>query len=84
MATPARPRSVPNQGLENCHGANVSSAPDKIDIGLGAINEIAVLPVEAGFEAAGHAGRLGRIVADLAPFIAERGAEIGAGPAIGE
>ena len=44
----------------------------QIDIGLDAVDEIAVLPVEAGLDAAGDAGRLGRIVADRAPFVAER------------
>ena len=27
MVKPARPRSVPNHGLENCDGATVSEAP---------------------------------------------------------
>ena len=80
MATPARPRTVPNHGLENCQGANVSSAAE-VYVGFAAIDKVSVLPVDAGFESARDAVRAGGIIIDTAPFIAERSADIWSGPA---
>jgi len=80
-ATPARPRTVPNQGLENCHGG---IGAGKLEIGFAAEDELSTLPVVAGLDAAGDAGRLRGIVVHRRQLIADIGAEIGAGPAPGD
>lgn len=52
------------------------------DVRLAAIDQIAILPVEAGFKPAGNAVRTRWIVVDAAPFIAEGGADIRSGPSV--
>src|SRR6202040_2240462 len=51
-----------------------------LDVGFDTGDELAELPVVASLDAAGDAGRVGWIVAHIAPFVADIGAEIGAHP----
>src|SRR5277367_541588 len=78
----AAQRAKPRIG-ELPRGKGVVGAGEN-DVGLGAVNKIAVLPVEADLSATGHARRARRIVVHRAPLIAQCRADIGPGPAISE
>src|SRR5207237_1558316 len=55
----------------------------RLDVAFETEHPRSILPIITGLDTADEAGRLGRIVGDRTPGIAEVAAEIGAGPAIG-
>ena len=55
----------------------------RLDVAFETEHPLPVLPIIAGLDTAHETGRLGRVVCDRTPGIADVGAEIGTGPAIG-
>src|SRR5260221_8609115 len=81
IADPAAHRAEPGVGELPRREGIVSAG--RLDIAFDTEHPRTLLPVVTSLNAACEAQRLGRIVVDRTPSIAEVAAEIGTGPAIG-